>query len=266
MVSDRFDRKYNSRQGILPVFCNHLLVSQSKESVLSLTFLKLYLSHFFVLRIFDGTFSAIFTFPMERTIIFKERASGSYRLSAYFLSKTLSEMPTRLLLPSMFWSLAFWMSGLNPNILVFLGTLGCTLMAVLAGESYGLLCGALVLDFEKAMTVMVVISLTQMAAGGFYLKNIPSFLVWLKYTSPFKPGYEAAQILVFDREIPCDGSGILSVCNGGDVGKASPEEILDFLVSEGSIPFNLGILLIMIVVPRYLAFLALKNKKGEERS
>ncbi|GFH48314.1 P-loop containing nucleoside triphosphate hydrolase protein [Chaetoceros tenuissimus] len=99
--------------------------------------------------IFDGTFSAIFTFPMERTIIFKERASGSYRLSAYFLSKTLSEMPTRLLLPSMFWTLAFWMSGLNPTFQVFLGTLGCTLMAVLAGESYGLLCGALVLDLRK---------------------------------------------------------------------------------------------------------------------
>ena len=156
--------------------------------------------------IFDGTFSAIFSFPMERTIIFKERASGSYHLSAYFLSKTLSEMPTRLVLPTVFWTIAYWMAGINPRFEVFLGTLGCTLLAVLAGESYGLLCGALVMDFEQAMTIMIVISLTAMAAGGFYIKNIPAFIQWIKYVSPFKPGYEAAQQLVFDRNVPCDGS------------------------------------------------------------
>lgn len=99
--------------------------------------------------IFDGTFTAIFTFPSEREIIFKERASGSYNLSAYFLSKTISEMPTRLSLPTIFWTIAYWMSGVNYRFDVFLGTMGCTLLAVLAGESYGLLCGALVMDFEK---------------------------------------------------------------------------------------------------------------------
>ncbi len=99
--------------------------------------------------IFDGTFTAIFTFPNERAIIFKERASGSYYLSAYFLSKTISEMPTRLSLPCIFWTIAYWMSGVNYRFDVFLGTMGCTLLAVLAGESYGLLCGALVMDFEK---------------------------------------------------------------------------------------------------------------------
>lgn len=216
--------------------------------------------------IFDGTFAAIFSFPMERTIIFKERASGSYHLSAYFLSKTLSEMPTRLVLPTAFWSIAYWMAGINPRFDVFLSTLGCTLLAVLAGESYGLLCGALVMDFEKAMTVMIVFSLTAMAAGGYYIKNIPAFLQWLKYISPFKPGYEAAQALVFDRDVPCDGSGILAEYCTGDVKAASSEQVLKFLSSEGSVAFNIGILIILAIVPRYLAFLALKNKRGAERS
>lgn len=218
--------------------------------------------------IFDGIFSAIFSFPMERAIIFKERASGSYHLSAYFLSKTLSEMPTRLILPSMFWTIAYWMADINPRFEIFLATLGCLLLAVLAGESYGLLCGALVMDFEKAMTVMVVISLTTMAAGGFYVKNIPNFLVWIKYISPFKPGYEAAQVLVFDRNVPCDGSGILAeYCKeDGSVETASVQQVLKFLVSDGSVGFNIGLLIILVVVPRYLSFLALKGKRGAERS
>ena len=73
------------------------------------------------------------------------------------------------------------------------------LLAVLAGESYGLLCGAVVMDFSKALTYMVVISVTAMAAGGFYVQNIPAWLEWTKYISPFKFGYEASQILIFDR-------------------------------------------------------------------
>lgn len=220
--------------------------------------------------IFDGIFTAIFAFPMERAIIFKERASGSYQLSAYFLSKTLSEMPTRLILPSMFWTIAFWMADINPRFEIFLATLACTLLAVLAGESYGLLCGALVMDFEKAMTVMVVISLTTMAAGGFYVKNIPNFLVWIKYISPFKPGYEAAQVLVFDRNVPCDGSGVLAeYCDdgqSGEAGTASVDQVLKFLGSDGTVGFNIGLLIVLVVVPRYLAFLALKGKRGAERS
>lgn len=216
--------------------------------------------------VFDGTFTAIFTFPTERAIIFKERASGSYYLSAYFLSKTLSEMPTRLLLPVMFWTISYWMSGINDNFGVFLGTMGCMLLAVLAGESYGLLCGALVMDFERAMTIMVVISLFAMAAGGFYVQNIPTWLTWVKYTSPFKFGYEASQILIFDGPVECDGSGVLAeYCTEG-VEFATREQVLDYINSEGTVAFNVGMLLILIIVPRYLSFLALKAKRGAERS
>jgi len=215
--------------------------------------------------VFDGTFTAIFTFPTERSMIFKERASGSYYLSAYFLSKTLSEMPTRLSLPAIFWTIAYWMSGINYQFHVFIGTMGCILLAVLAGESYGLLCGALVMDLEKAMTIMVVISLTTMAAGGFYVQNVPQWLTWIKYISPFKFGYEASQLMIFDENVQCDGSGYLAqYCSQGEY--ATREEVLDYFNSEGSIALNIGILLILIIVPRYLSFMALKAKRGAERS
>ena len=216
--------------------------------------------------IFDGIFEAIFAFPMERDVIFKERASGSYHLSAYFLAKTVSEMPTRLLLPSLYWSISYWMTNLNPRVDVFFGTMFSTLLSVLTGESYGLLCGALVMDFETSMTYMIVISLTTMAAGGFYVDNIPSFIEWLKYLSPFKFGYEANQIMVFDRDVSCDGSGYLrQFCLDG-VGYVSKKDVLNVLHSENSVGLNLGILFVLMIVPRYLAFLALKSKKAAERS
>ena len=113
---------------------------------------------------------------------------------------------------------------------------------------------------------MVVISLTTMAAGGFYVQDIPDWIEWVKYVSPFKFGYEAAQVIIFDSPVKCDGSGALrEFCTEG-VEYVSTEDILGFLGSEGTVTFNICTLLLLIVVPRYLSFIALKAKRGAERS
>lgn len=215
--------------------------------------------------VFDSTFSAIFGFPQERDILFKERASGSYHLSAYFLSKIMSDFPTRLVLPATFWTISYWMAGINPSFWVFLGTMSYLLLSVFAGESYGLLVSAYVLDFEKSMTFMIVFSLTSMAAGGYYVQNIPAWIEWAKYISPFKFGYESAQMLVFNRPVPCDGTGDLALFCTDGVNEATPDEVLETLGSEGSQGVSIAILFCIIVIPRYFAYLALKSKRGAER-
>lgn len=73
-------------------------------------------------------------FLPERTIILKERAAGSYRLSAYFLSKIISELPIRLLLPFVFLAISYPMAGMNPDPKIFFGIVGTQLLAALAGR------------------------------------------------------------------------------------------------------------------------------------
>ena len=54
--------------------------------------------------------------PSERAVISKERAAGSYHLSAYFLAKNLSELPLILALPSIFIIFVFPIAGIiNPG-------------------------------------------------------------------------------------------------------------------------------------------------------
>ena len=215
--------------------------------------------------VFDSTFQAFMSFPMERAIIYKERASGSYRLSAYFLAKGCSEAPTRMALPCIYLLLSYWLAGIGNDALVFFGTLMCCLLAVISGESVGLLIGASIMDVEKGMVVMVVCSITLMVLGGFFIETVPVFMSWMKYLSAFKYAFAASRHIVFNKNIPCDGSGTLEVCKGGDTGHVTPSEIREILGVEGSIGFNVVMLFVMFLIPRYIAYLCLLKKKGRER-
>ena len=216
-------------------------------------------------RVFDAMFTAYMAFPLERAIIFKERSSGAYHLSAYFMAKTTSEAPARLALPAIYMVISYWMAGLNNNFGIFIASTFCSLLSVLAGESIGLFMGAAVLDMEKGMVIMTVIALSLMVVGGFFVRQIPSWILWLGYLSPFKYSYNSSVQLVFNQPVPCDGSGLLAACDGGSEGFASTQDVLEFLGVEFSAGVNAALLLAMFIVVRIFAFFALKSKKAEER-
>ena len=107
-----------------------------------------------------------------------------------------------------------------------------------------------------------------MLLGGFFVENIPDFIEWAKFLSPFKYAFDSSLLLIFDRDIPCDGSGTLQeLCgNGAATGTANAGQVRDFIGLQGSMGFNVGLLLVLCFVPRYFAYLALRAKKTNERS
>jgi hypothetical protein len=50
--------------------------------------------------------------PAERGVVFRERAAGSYRLSAYVLAKTLSDLPLMVVNPVASYTVIYLMTGL----------------------------------------------------------------------------------------------------------------------------------------------------------
>lgn len=209
-------------------------------------------------------FQALAAFPDEREVILKERSSASYRLSAYFLAKTTSDAPVRLILPFLYMIISFWMAGISSDFAVFLGTVGCTLLSVLSGESIGLFVGAAIYDLQMALTVMTVCTLALMLLGGFFVENVPEFISWGKFLSPFKYAFDSSLQLVFTKPIPCDGSGDLeNLClNSTEV---SVEDLREFVGIQGTIGFNVGMLFVICIVLRYGAYVALRQKKDGER-
>ena len=132
---------------------------------------------------FFPLFQAIFTFPHERLVLTKERASGMYRLSSYFMSRMAGDLPMELVLPTAFIIIVYWMAGLKPHASSFFLTLTVLLSGVLVSQGLGLALGALVMDLKAATTLASVIMLTFMLAGGYYVQRVPVFISWIKYIS-----------------------------------------------------------------------------------
>ena len=195
----------------------------------------------------------------------KERASSSYHLSAYFAAKTSSEAPTRLTLPLIYMTISFWLAGISTRFDKFLFSIMISLLSVLAGESFGLLVGASVDRMDRAMTSATVVVLSMMLLGGFYVQNVPPFVSWLRYLSPFKYAFDASRQIILYKNVPCDGSGELQHLCAEGVDAVPPNDVLDFLGVQGTLGFNIGILVVLGFVPRYFAFLALKFRKRGER-
>ncbi|KAL5230878.1 hypothetical protein ABZP36_029654 [Zizania latifolia] len=138
----------------------------------------------FFFSVFWGFFplyNAVFTFPLERPMLLKERSSGMYRLSSYFAARTAADLPMELALPTAFVIILYWMGGLDPHPAPFLLSLLVVLYSVLVAQSLGLAIGAVLMDVKQGTTLASVITMVFLIAGGYYVQHIPPFVGWLRW-------------------------------------------------------------------------------------
>ncbi|KAL6585518.1 ABC transporter G member 22 [Orobanche minor] len=140
----------------------------------------------FFIAVFWGffpVFTAIFTFPQEKAMLCKERAADMYRLSAYFLARTTSDLPLDLVLPLLFILVVYFMAGLRMDAGSFSLTIVTVYLCIIAAQGLGLAIGATLMDLKRATTLASVTVMTFMLAGGFFVKDVPVFISWLRYLS-----------------------------------------------------------------------------------
>ncbi|XP_047171509.1 ABC transporter G family member 21-like [Vigna umbellata] len=132
---------------------------------------------------FFPLFNAIFAFPLDRPMLIKERSSGMYHLSSYYVARTVGDLPMELVLPTIFVTISYWMGGLKPSLVTFVFTLLIMLFNVIVSQGIGLALGAILMDAKQATTLASVTMLVFLLAGGYYIQQIPFFISWLKYIS-----------------------------------------------------------------------------------
>ncbi|KAJ7562979.1 hypothetical protein O6H91_03G091500 [Diphasiastrum complanatum] len=202
---------------------------------------------------FFPLFTAIFTFPQERAILAKERASDMYRLSAYFLSRTLGDVPMDMLLVLIFIIIVYFMTHLHLSAGAFFLTTLTIILDAVTSQGLGLFIGAVMMDVKKATTMASIIMLTFMLTGGFYVQHIPVFIRWLKYLSF---NYHCFKLLLKVQYSPDQRYN----CSNPDGCSISTSPAIDNVQLGGGGSEALALLL-MVVGYRALGYVALRRMK-----
>ncbi|XP_060083424.1 uncharacterized protein LOC132562686 [Ylistrum balloti] len=183
---------------------------------------------------FTPLFDTVTSFPSERLVINKERASGWYRVSAYYLAKMTSELPLILAQPLVFGTIVYWSVGLN-GVSAYFATIGTLFIHSIAGQSIGLFLGIACMDIRRAMTIATVCIMTTMLLGGFYTRHLPFWLSWLKYISFLYYTFHCLMSLEFTDALPvlCASSTNISEsqfssCLHHNVTTIPSQEVLQF--------------------------------------
>ncbi|CAN4081448.1 unnamed protein product [Withania somnifera] len=216
----------------------------------------------FFISIFWGvfpSFNAVFAFPQERAILMKERASGMYTLSSYFMARIVGDLPMDLILPTLFLTITYWMAGLKPQLLAFLLTLLVLLGYVIVSQGLGLALGAIIMDAKQASTVITVTMLAFVLVGGFYVHKVPSCLVWIKYSSTTFYSYRLLIDIQFGQ-----GEEMLDLlgCSHQGSDRVSCKFIEQDIKGQIHPSVSIGVLLVMFVGYRLVAYLALRRLRA----
>lgn len=216
----------------------------------------------FFISIFWGvfpSFNSVFAFPQERAIFMKERASGMYTLSSYFMARIVGDLPMELILPTVFLIITYWMGGLKPDLWAFLLTWLVVLGYVLVSQGLGLALGAAIMDAKQASTVAAVTMLAFVLTGGYYVHKVPACMAWIKYISTTFYCYRLLTRIQYG-----DGKKIayLLGCYHGDMNGANCRFIEEDVVGQIGTVGSIGVLFFMFVFYRVLAYLALRRIKS----
>ena len=82
---------------------------------------------------FRQLFVALFTFPDEFKMLLKERASGMYRLSAFYFARTASDLPMDMAIPTLFLLLVYFMGHLRYTAAAFFSNFFTVILVMLVG-------------------------------------------------------------------------------------------------------------------------------------
>lgn len=134
-----------------------------------------------VSQLMTATTGIALSFPAERAMMLRERASGSYGVSAYILAKTLAEGVRNSIFSLLFSTIIYFLLGLKPTAASF-GIFAATLLVTsLMGESVGLVAATAVSSIRAVAVLMPVTLAAPLLYSGAVLppSETPAFLRWV---------------------------------------------------------------------------------------
>lgn len=156
---------------------------------------------------FSSSTQVLSIFAVEKQVFYREYSSGYYSIIAYYLGKTIIEIPGQIVGPFLLLIICYYMIGLNPPFSDYLLVATLASLGAVCGNAYGTFVACIFDEVSIALTVAPLFILPLVLVSGIFVSALPSYLNWLKYISPIYYSFSGMLQTEFSRDFPnCDSS------------------------------------------------------------
>lgn len=209
-----------------------------------------------------ASLQSVFAFPLERALLLRESAAGSYRKSSYFIARTISDLSIQIIAPILFSIIVYPTIGYQNGADKFFIYMAFMVLDTMAATSMAALVSCVCVSIELSTVVLSIIFEIGRLYGGFFIRpaKMSEFPEWafafelsyLKYV------YVGIAVNEFSGlELTCTQQEISSgkcISTGEQVMKTNGYD-------SYTVGYCAGILLVYIFGARLCAYLSLRYFK-----